>query len=72
MDFDSYLDQVRQQATALRAAAVKAGPDADVPTAPGWTVRKLVRHIARVQDWVVQAFDVAPDAESPKAAHPPE
>jgi len=72
VDFDAYLDQVRQQAGALRAAAVKAGPDADVPTAPGWNVLKLVQHIARVHDWVVQALDVAPDADRPKADRPPE
>jgi uncharacterized protein (TIGR03083 family) len=72
VEFDVYLDQVRQQAAALRAAAVKAGPDVDVPTTPGWTVHRLVRHIARVHGWVVLALDTSPDGESPEAPRPPE
>lgn len=72
VEFDAYLEQVRQQAGALRAAAVKAGPDADVPTAPGWIVRRLVGHIARVHSWVVLSFDADPAGEAPVAAKPPE
>jgi uncharacterized protein (TIGR03083 family) len=72
VEFDAYLDHVREQAGALRAAAVKAGPDAEVPTAPGWTVRRLVGHIARVYDWVVVALDADPAGESPRTERPPE
>lgn len=72
MEFDAYLDHVREQAGALRAAAVKAGPDAEVPTAPGWTVRRLVGHIARVYAWVVVALDADPAGESPRTERPPE
>lgn len=72
VEFDAYLEQVRQQADALRAAAVKAGPDADVPTAPGWNVLRLVGHIARVHSWVVLSFDADPAGDPPAAAKPPQ
>ncbi|MFL6118509.1 maleylpyruvate isomerase N-terminal domain-containing protein [Actinophytocola sp.] len=72
MEFDVYLDQIREQAAALRAAAVRAGQDAEVPTAPGWTVLRLVRHIGRVHNWVVLSLDAGPDGEDPVAARPPE
>lgn len=72
MDFDAYLEHVREQAGALRAAAVAAGPDVDVPTTPGWTVLRLVRHIARVHSWVVLALDADPAGLRPEAVAPPE
>ena len=71
MEFTSYLDQVRLQAVALRAAAVAAGPDADVPTCPDWDVRRLVRHIARVHNWVVHALDTDPAGSSPSSPDKP-
>jgi len=63
VDFANYLSRIEQQASALRAAAVAAGPDAPVPTCPEWTVHRLVGHIARVHNWVRQALGSAPDAE---------
>jgi len=72
VDFASFLDQVRLQAGALRSAAVAAGPDADVPTCPDWDVRRLVRHIARVHNWVVRALDTDPAGSEPEPARPPE
>jgi uncharacterized protein (TIGR03083 family) len=72
VEFDYYLDQVRQQASALRAAAVKAGPDAAVQTTPEWTVLRLVRHIARVHSWVTLALDAEPGGERPVAERPPD
>ncbi|MGW1493281.1 maleylpyruvate isomerase family mycothiol-dependent enzyme [Streptomyces sp. NPDC002402] len=35
----------------LAAAAVEAGPDAMVPTCPGWQVRDLLRHVGMVHRW---------------------
>ncbi|MFF3457535.1 maleylpyruvate isomerase family mycothiol-dependent enzyme [Streptomyces sp. NPDC002730] len=35
----------------LAAAAAEAGPDASVPTCPGWQVRDLLRHISMVHRW---------------------
>jgi uncharacterized protein (TIGR03083 family) len=72
VEFASYLGRIEQQAGALRAAAVAAGPGASVPTCPEWTVHQLVRHIARVHNWVVRALESAPDAEEVRAERPPE
>lgn len=72
MEFQSYLDEVRRQADALRAAAVLAGPAADVPTCPKWTVHGLVQHIGRVHSWVVRALRTDPAGERPDRAQPPE
>lgn len=48
MEHETYLAHIAEQADALRAAAVKADPTAQVPTCPEWTVYDLVAHIARV------------------------
>jgi uncharacterized protein (TIGR03083 family) len=72
VEYDEYLEHVREQAAALRAAAVKAGSDADVPTTPGWTVHRLVAHIARVHSSVVLALDMDPDGPRPRPERPPE
>lgn len=72
MEHASCLDQVERQAAALRAAAVAAGPDAPVPTCPEWTVRSLVRHIARVHSWVDNALRADPHDESVPRERPPD
>lgn len=46
-----FVEQIRIHTEAMRAAALKAGPEAAVPTCPKWTVHKLVDHLARVQTW---------------------
>jgi uncharacterized protein (TIGR03083 family) len=72
VEFAEYLEETRKQAAALRAAAVTAGPGAEVPTCPGWTVHRLVRHIARVQAQVVLSLDADPAGEAPRTERPPE
>ncbi|TDV46942.1 maleylpyruvate isomerase N-terminal domain-containing protein [Actinophytocola oryzae] len=72
MEFSAYLEQIREQADAFRAAAVTAGPDTAVPTTPGWDVRRLVAHLARVYSWVIGALDTDPGAERPTRERPPE
>jgi uncharacterized protein (TIGR03083 family) len=62
----------REQAAALRAAVVRAGPDAEVPTCPGWDVRKLVRHLARVYAMVKLAMRMSPDDSRPRPPDAPE
>ncbi|WP_313886907.1 maleylpyruvate isomerase family mycothiol-dependent enzyme [Saccharomonospora amisosensis] len=47
-----------------------AGPQAQVPTCPNWTVHKLVRHIARVQSWVVAATE-HPEVSGVRAGEAP-
>jgi uncharacterized protein (TIGR03083 family) len=72
VDYGEFLDQIEQQASALRTAAVTAGPEEPVPTCPEWTVRNLVRHIARVHNWVVKALNSAPDSSERHPDRPPE
>ncbi|MFD9699373.1 maleylpyruvate isomerase N-terminal domain-containing protein [Lentzea sp. NPDC059081] len=62
MDF---VAEIEKQASALRSAAVQAGPDAPVPSCPEWTVLDLVRHIAEVHTWAAEAVVTAPDAGRP-------
>ncbi|MBP2475969.1 uncharacterized protein (TIGR03083 family) [Crossiella equi] len=59
MEHSDFLEQIRVHSEALRAAALKAGPDAPVPTCPGWTVQKLVAHLARIQAWVAVNIETA-------------
>jgi uncharacterized protein (TIGR03083 family) len=56
----------------MRAAAVAAGPDAQVPTCPEWTVGRLVRHMARVHHWASRSLVSDPAGESPVTEQPPE
>lgn len=63
MDF---VAQIETQASSLRSAALKAGPDAPVPTCPEWTVLDLVRHVAEVHTWAAQAVVTAPEAGRPE------
>ncbi|RSM34646.1 maleylpyruvate isomerase family mycothiol-dependent enzyme [Amycolatopsis balhimycina DSM 5908] len=41
----------------LAESAVAAGPDAAVPTAPGWTVTDLVEHVGQTQHWVAELIE---------------
>jgi uncharacterized protein (TIGR03083 family) len=72
VDFSSHVDELISQAAAMRAAVVAAGPDAKVPTCPEWTVRQLVRHLARVHGWAGQALIADPAGESPQPEETPE
>ncbi|MCE7079338.1 maleylpyruvate isomerase family mycothiol-dependent enzyme [Streptomyces sp. ST2-7A] len=50
-DTDTLIDILADEGEALLSAAELAGPDASVPTCPGWRVRELVRHQGRVHRW---------------------
>lgn len=51
LSFDEYGDAIGAAWTVLRDNANRAGPDAPVPTCPGWTVRDLVAHQGTVHRW---------------------
>lgn len=72
MDHETALAHVVEQAKALRAAAVTAGPTADVPTCPKWTVHDLVSHIAGVHAWVCSALQLTADSGRPAWPTPPD
>ncbi|WP_341867295.1 MULTISPECIES: maleylpyruvate isomerase family mycothiol-dependent enzyme [Amycolatopsis] len=70
MQHAEYLTMIEAQSQALRAAAVKAGPEAPVPTCPKWTVQRLVGHLAKVQSWVRSAI-AHPSGENVTPGQPP-
>ncbi|WP_035861274.1 maleylpyruvate isomerase family mycothiol-dependent enzyme [Cryptosporangium arvum] len=51
MRIDDYVDVLRRDGEALSRAAERAGPDAAVPTCPGWQVRDLLAHLGGVHRW---------------------
>jgi uncharacterized protein (TIGR03083 family) len=71
MRHERFLFQIRSQCAALRSAAIEAGPEAEVPTCPQWTVSRLVRHIARVHSWV-RATVRDPSGRDIEPASPPQ
>jgi uncharacterized protein (TIGR03083 family) len=72
VEFKQFIDVVAEQADAMRAAAVVAGPDAPVLTCPEWTVQRLVAHMATVHDWSGRALRTDPDGDAPQRETPPE
>jgi uncharacterized protein (TIGR03083 family) len=67
-----WLAALRREGAAFAVAAAAADPDDDVPTCPGWTVRRLVSHLSRVHRSAVigvQDGTVEPPA---LAARPPD
>ena len=47
-----WLAALRAEGPALRTAVVEAGPDAPVPSCPGWTVSQLVGHLTAQYRWI--------------------
>ncbi|MFD2418379.1 maleylpyruvate isomerase family mycothiol-dependent enzyme [Amycolatopsis pigmentata] len=71
MRHEWYLTAIRNQCAELRSAAIEAGPDAEVPTCPKWTVARLVGHLARVQSWARAAVG-ATAGHDVRAGDPPQ
>ena len=71
MQHADILTALTDHSDGLRAAATVAGPDAPVSTCPDWTVRRLVRHVARVQSWA-RASLADPSGERAVAGDPPQ
>lgn len=57
MDPNRHLDVIRSESAALVAAAERAGPDAAVPSCPGWTVSDLLVHVGTVQRWAARLVE---------------
>jgi uncharacterized protein (TIGR03083 family) len=51
MEVAAHVDALRGAGALMADAAATAGPDAPVPTCPGWVVRDLVRHMGGVHRW---------------------
>jgi uncharacterized protein (TIGR03083 family) len=67
VDVADFVDELERQGGALADAAATTGPDALVPTCPGWTVRDLLVHTGGVHDWARSFVEGDPDAD-PDAA----
>jgi uncharacterized protein (TIGR03083 family) len=46
-----------EQTRRLAESAAAAGPDAAVPTTPGWTITDLVEHVGQTQHWVAEIIE---------------
>jgi uncharacterized protein (TIGR03083 family) len=51
MELRQYLEHLSRDSDALADAAATAGPEAPVPTCPGWNVHDLLRHCAGGDLW---------------------
>ncbi|HVW43489.1 MAG TPA: maleylpyruvate isomerase family mycothiol-dependent enzyme [Amycolatopsis sp.] len=71
MQHADFVTAIRTQCDSLREAALAAGPQAEVPTCPRWTVSRLVRHVARVHSWVVGSL-ADPTGQDVQRGRPPE
>ena len=68
LDFSECMEGIRNALAAFVSHARKAGLDAQVPTAPEWTVRDLVVHQGMVHRWATgHVLGTASDTEALKA-----
>ncbi|GAA3155915.1 maleylpyruvate isomerase family mycothiol-dependent enzyme [Streptomyces rameus] len=51
METADFLETLDREGRALAGAAAAAGPEAKVPTCPGWQIRDLLRHTGTVHRW---------------------
>lgn len=51
METTEHIESLAGEGRLLAEAAREAGPDAPVPTCPGWQVRNLLRHTTMVHRW---------------------
>lgn len=72
MRIQDHREALQEQAGALRAAAVRAGGGAPVPTCPEWDVRALVRHLAKVYGMVLGALEIERGGQRPKPESAPQ
>ncbi|MGH3978913.1 MAG: maleylpyruvate isomerase family mycothiol-dependent enzyme [Pseudonocardiaceae bacterium] len=71
MEHRDYCTRIGREAGLLRATALAAGPDAAVPTCPGWTVQRLVSHVARAYGMVIGVVQSAdPSTPPPRPGWP--
>lgn len=71
MEYGEYIETITKQSDAMRAAAVEAGPDADVQNCAEWNIHKLVRHLAKVHAWAAAAVVTADPNTPPARTDPP-
>ncbi|WP_030753676.1 maleylpyruvate isomerase family mycothiol-dependent enzyme [Streptomyces griseus] len=65
-----HIDALEAAGRGLADAAEAAGPDAGVPTCPGWRVRDLLRHTATVHRWATGFVTEGHAEYRPEGAEP--
>jgi len=68
MDIAEYVEHLRREGARLAEAAGWAGPEAPVPTCPGWRVADLLGHAGGVHRWA--AAQLRSGRPEPLAAEP--
>jgi uncharacterized protein (TIGR03083 family) len=63
MEIPAFIDSLQRDGDLLAAAAASSGPDAAIPTCPGWNERDLVQHVGGVHRWAT-AFVVGAHADA--------
>ncbi|MGA9775544.1 MAG: maleylpyruvate isomerase N-terminal domain-containing protein, partial [Candidatus Dormiibacterota bacterium] len=54
LSLERYAQQLERDAAALARAELVLGPEAPVPTCPGWRMRELLRHLGHVHRWALR------------------
>ena len=54
MRIADHIAALRAEGPLLASAAERGGPDAPVPSCPGWRMRDLVRHVSNVHRWATR------------------
>jgi uncharacterized protein (TIGR03083 family) len=70
MENEQYLESLARDSDALADAAAAAGPDAAVPTCPGWTVEDLLRHCAGGDLWARVIVETGSREHAPRELPP--
>lgn len=61
MDVDRFLDELHQHGIALARSAEYVPLDTAVPSCPGWTIGRLLGHLAKVHRWVSHTLRTGAD-----------
>ncbi|MFF8845562.1 maleylpyruvate isomerase family mycothiol-dependent enzyme [Streptomyces sp. NPDC015127] len=70
METSALIKSLVREGQLLAAAAESAGPEAPVPTCPGWQVRHLLRHTGMVHRWATSFVTEGYTAYHPDAGEP--
>jgi uncharacterized protein (TIGR03083 family) len=70
MDIAEHIKSLERDGRLLAAAAEAAGPDAPVPTCPGWQVRDLLRHTGTVHRWATAFVVLGHTSYQPDGGEP--
>ncbi|MGW3245730.1 maleylpyruvate isomerase family mycothiol-dependent enzyme [Streptomyces sp. NPDC001070] len=72
METAEFIEVLKVDGTLLADAAEAAGPDAEVPSCPGWRMRDLVRHQGVVHRWATRFVAEGRTRPEPITAEAPE